>query len=214
MACKSAKDIWEELDNKYGVSKKEETITPIAPTSNDQEEVNHGLMTQIGEEVYDLSSISVDDAFDDSSVDSYNIFCDECSNVSCDDVVSFYPIFGMDSKGKDIDARGDNHVETSNEEDVNTSAMLREILSEIQAKRLLLEGSQGYFAFVKEALKEELKLEDIPVIREFSDFFPEDVLGLPLDRKVEFSIELNLGIAPISKAPNRMALTELKKLKE
>ena len=62
--------------------------------------------------------------------------------------------------------------------------------------------------------KEALKLDDIPVVREFSDVFPKDLLGIPIDREIEFSIDLLLGTSPISKAPYRMALTELKELKE
>ncbi|XP_057954641.1 uncharacterized protein LOC131148748 [Malania oleifera] len=80
-----------------------------------------------------------------------------------------------------------------------------QILSAIQEKRLLRDGCQGHLAFVKKAPKEELKLEDIPVIREFSDVFLEDLLGLPLDHEVEFTIELTLGMTPISKAPYQMA---------
>ena len=44
--------------------------------------------------------------------------------------------------------------------------------------------------------------------------FPEDLHRLPSDHKVEFSIDLLLGIAPISKAPYRMASMKLKELKE
>ena len=44
--------------------------------------------------------------------------------------------------------------------------------------------------------------------------FPEDLPGLPPDREVDFSIDLLPGTAPISKAPYRMALVELKELKE
>ena len=62
--------------------------------------------------------------------------------------------------------------------------------------------------------KEALKLDDIPVVREFSDVFPKDLLGIPIDREIEFSIDLLLGTSPISKAPYRMALTKLKELKE
>ena len=59
----------------------------------------------------------------------------------------------------------------------------------------------------------ELKLEDIPIVRDFPDVFPEDLLGLPLDREIEFSIDLLLGSNPISKAPYRMAPAELRELK-
>jgi hypothetical protein len=42
-------------------------------------------------------------------------------------------------------------------------------------------------------------LEDIPVACEFPDVFPEDLLGMPPDRDVEFIIELQPGTAPISR---------------
>ena len=43
--------------------------------------------------------------------------------------------------------------------------------------------------------------------------FPEDLPGLPLNREIEFVIDLVPGTTPISKAPYRMAPTELKELK-
>ena len=58
--------------------------------------------------------------------------------------------------------------------------------------------------------KEVLKLDDIPVVREFPDVFPEDVPGIPIDREIKFSIDLLPGTSPILKAPYRMAPTELK----
>jgi len=58
-----------------------------------------------------------------------------------------------------------------------------------------------------------LKLEDIPIVREFPDVFPEDLSGLPPDREIEFSIDLLPGSSPISKAPYRMAPVELRELK-
>jgi hypothetical protein len=41
-------------------------------------------------------------------------------------------------------------------------------------------------------------IEDIPIVYEFPDVFPNDLPRLPLDREVEFKIELILGMAPIS----------------
>ena len=57
------------------------------------------------------------------------------------------------------------------------------------------------------------RLEDILVVREFLDIFPDDLPGIPLDREIEFQIELAPGTEPISKAPYRMAPLELKELK-
>jgi hypothetical protein len=56
-------------------------------------------------------------------------------------------------------------------------------------------------------------LADIPVVSEFPDVFPDDLLGLPPDRDVEFKIELLPGTAPISRRPYRMPLNELAGLK-
>jgi hypothetical protein len=55
---------------------------------------------------------------------------------------------------------------------------------------------------------------EIPVINEFPDVFPEDLPGMPLDRDIEFVIELKPGTAPIYKTPFRMTTPELGELKE
>ncbi|XP_074378373.1 uncharacterized protein LOC141719910 [Apium graveolens] len=52
-----------------------------------------------------------------------------------------------------------------------------------------------------------------PVVREYEDVFPDKLPGLPPHREVEFTIELVLGVEPISKAPYRMAPLELLELK-
>ena len=58
-----------------------------------------------------------------------------------------------------------------------------------------------------------MRLEDIPIVREFPDVFPDDLLRLPPDREIDFQIELALGTEPILRAPYRMAHAELKELK-
>jgi hypothetical protein len=55
----------------------------------------------------------------------------------------------------------------------------------------------------------ELKLEDIHVIREFLDVFPDDLLGMPSERVIEFEIELQPDTAPIAKAPYKMSPVEM-----
>jgi hypothetical protein len=59
----------------------------------------------------------------------------------------------------------------------------------------------------------EKRLEDIHVVHEFSDVFPDDLLGMPPERAIEFKIELQPGTAPISKAPYKMSREELAELK-
>ena len=44
-----------------------------------------------------------------------------------------------------------------------------------------------------------IHLEDIPVVREYVDVFPDDLPGMPPERDIEFVIELQPGTAPISK---------------
>ena len=56
-------------------------------------------------------------------------------------------------------------------------------------------------------------MENIPVVREFPDVFPEELPGIPLEREVDLSIEIVPGTAPVSRAPNRMAPAKLKELK-
>jgi hypothetical protein len=55
----------------------------------------------------------------------------------------------------------------------------------------------------------ELKLEDIHVVREFPDMFPDDLPGIPPERV----IELQPGIAPIAKSLYQMMPVEMKELK-
>ena len=57
-------------------------------------------------------------------------------------------------------------------------------------------------------------LTSIPVVYEFLDIFPEDLPGLPPNKEVEFSIELEPGTAPISRRPYRMAPNELAEMKK
>ena len=59
----------------------------------------------------------------------------------------------------------------------------------------------------------DIRLEDIPVVREYADVFPDDLPGMPPDRDIEFVIELQPGTAPISKRPYRMPPKELAELK-
>ena len=56
----------------------------------------------------------------------------------------------------------------------------------------------------------ETKIESVPVVCEYSDVFPEELPGLPLEKEIEFGIELMPGTTSISIAPYRMARTELK----
>ncbi|GKF14509.1 putative reverse transcriptase domain-containing protein [Tanacetum coccineum] len=58
----------------------------------------------------------------------------------------------------------------------------------------------------------EKRLEDIPIIKEFSDVFLEDLPGLPLVRQVEFQVDLIPGAAPVAQTPYRLAPSEKREL--
>jgi hypothetical protein len=57
-------------------------------------------------------------------------------------------------------------------------------------------------------------LEDIRLVCEYLDVFPEELPGMPPDRDVEFVIDLLLGTTPISKRPYKMSRTQLLELKK
>ena len=44
---------------------------------------------------------------------------------------------------------------------------------------------------------------------EFSDVFPDEILGIPPKREIDFTIEIVLGVAPVSKTPYRMSMPEM-----
>src|SRR4051812_47897419 len=57
-------------------------------------------------------------------------------------------------------------------------------------------------------------IENVPVVRNFPDVFPEELPGIPPTREVEFVIDLKPGTVPIAKRPYKMPPHELLELKE
>ena len=86
------------------------------------------------------------------------------------------------------------------------------MISALAAKRMLRKGCQGYLAYVVETGNGTL-VDEIPVVREFPDVFPDDIVGLPPEKEVEFTIDLIPRNEPISIPPYRMAPAELRELK-
>ncbi|GJU47282.1 putative reverse transcriptase domain-containing protein [Tanacetum coccineum] len=67
----------------------------------------------------------------------------------------------------------------------------------------------------KEEDKSEGKqIKDVPIVRDFPEVFLEDLPGLPPARPVEFQIDLIPGVAPVARAPYRLAPSEMKELSE
>ncbi|KAL0391149.1 UNVERIFIED_CONTAM: Transposon Ty3-G Gag-Pol polyprotein [Sesamum calycinum] len=86
------------------------------------------------------------------------------------------------------------------------------LLSTTQARRLIKKRCETYLAILIDTNKEEIRLENFPIMREFPIFF-YDLPRPPPDREIEFEINLIPGVPPISIAPYRMAPAELRELK-
>ncbi|GKE48959.1 putative reverse transcriptase domain-containing protein [Tanacetum coccineum] len=82
----------------------------------------------------------------------------------------------------------------------------------------MLRGCPIFLAHVTtkkaEDKSEEKRLEDVPIVRDFPDVFPEDLSGLLPTRQVEFQIDLVPGAAPVARAPYLLAPSEMKELSE
>ncbi|GJZ64183.1 putative reverse transcriptase domain-containing protein [Tanacetum coccineum] len=92
------------------------------------------------------------------------------------------------------------------------------IISCTKTHKYLLKGHHVFLAHVTtkeiEDKSREKRLEEVPIIRDFPEVFPEDLPGLPPTRQVEFQIDLVLGVAPVARAPYRLAPSEMKELSE
>ncbi|XP_073030636.1 uncharacterized protein [Primulina eburnea] len=89
------------------------------------------------------------------------------------------------------------------------------LVSAIRMSRLLEHGHEGYLIYAVDVTqkKKEVGIEDIPIVAEFTDVFPDEIPGFPPAREVEFGIELMPGTSLISRTPYRMAPAELRELK-
>ena len=67
---------------------------------------------------------------------------------------------------------------------------------------------------VTENKPNEKHLEDVPVVKDFPEVFPDDLPGLPPHRQIEFQIDLVPEAAPVARAPYRLAPSEMKELAE
>ncbi|XLS75404.1 hypothetical protein HN51_032269, partial [Arachis hypogaea] len=72
---------------------------------------------------------------------------------------------------------------------------------------------QGIMLLTAGVSGDDQRLEQIPVVCEFPEVFPDDIDEFPPNREVEFSIELVPGAGPISSAPYRMSPLEMNELK-
>ncbi|GKB78001.1 putative reverse transcriptase domain-containing protein [Tanacetum coccineum] len=86
------------------------------------------------------------------------------------------------------------------------------VVSCIKAHNYVERGCHLFMAHVTEKKSKEKRLEDVPVICDFPEVFPEELPGLPPPRQVEFRIDLVPGAAPVARAQYRLAPSEMKEL--
>ncbi|GJX25992.1 putative reverse transcriptase domain-containing protein [Tanacetum coccineum] len=92
------------------------------------------------------------------------------------------------------------------------------IISYTKTQEYMLKGCPVFLANVNtkdtEDKTEKKRLEDVSIVRDFLDVFPEDLSGLPLTQQVEFQIDLIPGAASVARAPYRLAPSKMKELLE
>ncbi|GJR23057.1 putative reverse transcriptase domain-containing protein [Tanacetum coccineum] len=83
---------------------------------------------------------------------------------------------------------------------------------------LIVRGCPVFLAHITakkaEDKSEEKRLEDVPIVRDFPEVFPEDLPGIPPTQQVEFQIVLIPGATPVAWSPYRLAPSEMKELSD
>ncbi|GAU10302.1 hypothetical protein TSUD_418910, partial [Trifolium subterraneum] len=89
-----------------------------------------------------------------------------------------------------------------------------QLMSKKEVVEYLKEPVEMFTLFASLKLDEIVKMDELPVVCEFPNVFPEDILDVPPEREVEFTIDLVPVTSPISMAPYRMSASELNELKK
>ncbi|XP_071923239.1 uncharacterized protein [Coffea arabica] len=143
------------------------------------------------------------------------------TNLRCLSIKGYDVIFGMDWLAR-YHVQLDCNIKlvelyipgkTTLKLDVRDRLASSALISGIRVRKLLSSGVKGYLTFLIDTPGDKVKLENVPVVKEFSDVFPEKLEMLPPEKETVFKIDLAPRTAPISKTPYRMALAELKELK-
>nr|GEV63808.1 reverse transcriptase domain-containing protein [Tanacetum cinerariifolium]GEW92390.1 reverse transcriptase domain-containing protein [Tanacetum cinerariifolium] len=119
------------------------------------------------------------------------------ARIFCDEKVVYIPI-----DGETLIIQGDRSKTRLN------------LISCIKTKRYISRGCQIFIAKVMEKKTDEKRLEDIPVVREFLEVFPEELPGLPPVRQVEFQIDIIPEAALVAQTPYRLAPSEMQELSD
>nr|GEV32260.1 putative reverse transcriptase domain-containing protein [Tanacetum cinerariifolium] len=117
------------------------------------------------------------------------------SKILCDEKVFHIPI-----DDKTLISQGDRSKTRLN------------LISCIKTERYISRGCQIFMIQVMEKKSGEKRLEDILVVKEFPNVFPEDLHGLPPILQVEFQIDLIPGTTHVARVPYRLAPSEMQEL--
>jgi hypothetical protein len=94
----------------------------------------------------------------------------------------------------------------------NQGVSLR-FISSLQFRKSMHKGCKNYAILALNEKGVAEGLEHLLVVKEFADVFPKELPGIPLERELEFTIDLKLGLEPITRTPYRMSTPELQELK-
>ncbi|XP_070022149.1 uncharacterized protein [Nicotiana sylvestris] len=84
------------------------------------------------------------------------------------------------------------------------------VISFLKAWQMVEKGCLANLAYVRDTTAESPTIDSVPLVREFVDVFPSNIPRMPLDRDIDFCIDLAPGTQPVSIPPYRMAPKELK----
>ncbi|XP_028105304.1 uncharacterized protein LOC114304346 [Camellia sinensis] len=144
-----------------------------------------------------------------------------CTNLMPLDMIHFDIILGMDWLAKyyaTIDFVSKQVVFRPSGQDeftfVGRGVVLPSyLISAMKACKLFQKGCRGYLCSILHAETIEMGVENIEIVSEFLDVFPEESPRDLIDYEIEFVIDIIPGTQPISKAPYRMSPAEMKELK-
>ncbi|GJV73606.1 putative reverse transcriptase domain-containing protein [Tanacetum coccineum] len=90
------------------------------------------------------------------------------------------------------------------------------IISCTKTQKYIQKGCHAFLAQITKKntgdKSEDKRLEDVPIMREFSEVFLEDLPGFPPTRQVEFQIDLVLNAALVARSPYKLVLSSMQEL--
>ncbi|WMV49999.1 hypothetical protein MTR67_043384 [Solanum verrucosum] len=89
-----------------------------------------------------------------------------------------------------------------------------QFVSCLKARQMIAKGCIYHLLWVRDVDSVTPTLQSILIKNEFPKVFPDDLRSIPIEREIDFGIDLLVDKQPISIPPYRMASAELKKLKK